>query len=196
MRGGVYSGASFLLRAESPNAMSPLSPDALLALLAEHHIEAETYHHPPLHTVEESKALRGSVPGASTKNLFLRDAKKNYFLVTVAADTPVNLKRLRAPLGARGTLSFASPEALFEHLGVLPGSVTLLALANDPEHQVRVAIDAALLRADAIGCHPLTNTRTTVLSPQALRAFLALTGHEAIPLDLDALAAEPESTAG
>lgn len=162
----------------------PLTPDALVALLARHRIPAETFDHPPLHTVAESKALRGALPGAQTKNLFLRDSRKNYFLVTLAEDAQVNLKGLREPLGARGSLSFASPEALYECLGVLPGSVTLLALANDPDRRVKVAIDAALLRAQAIGCHPLTNTRTTVLTPAALRTFLALTGHAPVELEI------------
>lgn len=173
----------------------PLTPDALLALLAAHQIPAETFDHPPLHTVAESKLLRGVVPGAQTKNLFLRDSKKNYFLISLAADAVVNLKSLREPLGARGSLSFASPEALFERLGVLPGSVTLLALANDPQHTVTVGIDAALLAADAIGCHPLTNTRTTVLTPAALRAFLALTGHSPIPLTLAPAASDASPSA-
>ncbi len=164
--------------------MPPLTPDTLLAFLAANGIAAETFHHPPLHTVAESKALRGAIPGAQTKNLFLRDAKKNYFLVTLSEDAKVDLKALRAPLGARGTLSFASAEALYEILGVLPGSVTLLALANDPDHRVTFAIDAALLRAGAIGCHPLTNTRTSVLAPDALKAFLKMTGHQARELDL------------
>jgi len=164
----------------------PFTPDALLAHLAAHAIACETFHHPPLHTVEESKALRGTLPGAQTKNLFLRDGKKNYFLVTLDEDASVDLKRLRGPLGARGSLSFASPEALYEVLGVLPGSVTLLALVNDPEHRVKVAMDASLLQAPAIGCHPLTNERTTVLTPEALRAFFRLTGHEVMALDLNA----------
>lgn len=166
----------------------PLTPDALLALLAENGIAAETFHHPALHTVADSKALRGDIPGAQCKNLFLRDSKKTYFLVTVAESTPVNLKALRGPLGARGSLSFAAPEALFERLGVRPGSVTLLALANDTDHQVRVAVDKALLEAEAIGCHPLTNERTTVLSRAALQAFFRLTGHKVIAIDFDALA--------
>ncbi len=170
--------------------MPPLTPDVLLARLSAYGIPSETFSHPPVHTVADARRLRGAVPGAQTKNLFLRDAKKTYFLVTLAADADVKLKRLRTPLGARGALSFASPEALFKRLGVLPGSVTLLALANDPEHRVTVAIDAALLRADAIGCHPLTNTRTTVLSPDALRTFLALTGHVPVLLDLETLPAD------
>lgn len=162
----------------------PLTPDALIALLAANGIEAETFDHPPLHTVAESKALRGILPGAQTKNLFLRDQKKNYFLVTIAEDTPVNLKALRGPLGAKGSLSFASAEALEDMLGVLPGSVTLLALANDAARRVTVAVDQALFAVDAIGCHPLTNARTTVLTPDALRAFFALTGHAVMEIEI------------
>lgn len=168
-----------------------LTPDSLLALLASHGIACETFQHPPLRTVEESKALRGEIPGVHTKNLFLRDAKKTLYLVTLSEDAVVNLKGLRAPLGARGSLSFAAPELLMEHLGVVPGAVTLLALANDRGHQVRVAIDSALMEAAHIGCHPLTNERTTILAPDALRAFLALTGHEPVWLDMAGGAAEP-----
>ncbi|MFG1227708.1 prolyl-tRNA synthetase associated domain-containing protein [Xanthobacter wiegelii] len=163
---------------------TPHTPDTLLASLAQNDIPGTTYDHPPVHTVAESQALRGDIPGAHTKNLFLRDGKKTYFLLTLAEDTPVNLKALRGPLGAKGSLSFASPEALMEHLGILPGSVSLLALANDTEGRVRFAIDAALMRADLVGCHPLTNARTTVLTPDALRAFFRLTGHEAMEVEI------------
>ncbi|MBB6309233.1 prolyl-tRNA synthetase associated domain-containing protein [Xanthobacter tagetidis] len=168
-------------------------PDSLLDLLVRHRIASQTFDHPPLHTVAESKALRGVLPGAQTKNLFLRDGKKSYFLVSVAEDAPVNLKALRDPLGARGSLSFASAEALYEMLGVLPGSVSLLALANDTAQLVNVAIDRTLMRADAIGCHPLTNTRTTVLAPEALKAFLKLTGHRMQEIDLPAPRADGQA---
>ncbi len=174
-----------------------LTPDSLRALLAAHEIACETFSHPPLHTVAESKALRGVIPGAQTKNLFLRDSKKNVYLVTLAEDAVVNLKSLREPLGSRGALSFASPEMLMEYLGVQPGAVTLLALANDAQGRVKVGIDAALMAAVAVGCHPLTNERTTVLSPQALRAFLAMTGHEPVLLDVQMNdEREEESVAG
>lgn len=164
----------------------PATPDTLIAFLADNGIAATTYAHPPLHTVAQSQALRGDIPGAHTKNLFLRDGKKSYFLVTIAEDTPVNLKALKAPLGARGSLSFGSAEALMELLGVAPGSVTLLAAVNDTNRQVRIFVDAALMRAEAIGCHPLTNARTTVLAPDALRAFFRLTGHAVTEIDIPA----------
>ncbi len=160
-------------------------PDTLLAFLAEQGIEATTHSHPPLHTVAESRELRGAIPGAHTKNLFLRDSKKTYFLVTIEEDTPVDLKALRAKIGARGGLSFGSPEALYEKLGVLPGAVTLLAAANDPHQHVVIAIDEALLKAPFVNCHPLTNEKTTTLTPEALLRFLDVTGHKPLLICLD-----------
>lgn len=156
----------------------PLTPDGLLAYLNACGIVATTQSHPPVHTVAQARALRGSISGAHTKNLFLRDARKNYFLVAVEEETPVDLKALKLKLGARGGLSFGSPEALYEKLGVLPGAVTLLAAANDPQREVMIAIDVALLEADFVNCHPLTNASTTTLAPSELLRFLALTGHE------------------
>lgn len=161
-----------------------MTPEMLLAFLETNGIEATTYSHPPLHTVAESKELRGEIPGAHTKNLFLRDSKKTYFLVAIEEETPVDLKALREKIGARGNLSFGSAEALYEKLGVLPGAVTLLAAANDPDHQVIVAIDEALLAAELVNCHPLTNQQTTALTPDALLRFLKATGHEPLRISL------------
>ncbi|GGF81917.1 prolyl-tRNA editing protein [Azorhizobium oxalatiphilum] len=166
----------------------PLSPDDVLRFLDAHGIAARTHTHPPLRTVAESQALRGNIPGAHTKNLFLRDDKKTYFLVSILVppgdDRPADLKALRHRIGARGRLSFGTPEALYEHLGVRPGSVSLLALMNDPEHRVSVVIDDALMASDIINCHPLTNDKTTGLSAAGLTAFLAATGHQPLTVDL------------
>jgi Ala-tRNA(Pro) deacylase len=74
-------------------------------------LATKTLRHPPVFTVEEAKALRGDLPGAHTKNLFLRDKKGRMWLLVALADSKVELKRLARVLGARG-LSFASPERL------------------------------------------------------------------------------------
>lgn len=63
-----------------------------------------------------------------------------------------------------------------ELLGIEPGSVSLLALINDTERKVTVVFDDALKHAETINCHPLTNTRTTSLSRDAVAAFMAATG--------------------
>lgn len=45
------------------------TPEGLLARLAATGIATETRHHPPVFTVAESRALRGSLPGGHTKNI-------------------------------------------------------------------------------------------------------------------------------
>ena len=119
-----------------------VSCDAILARLASLGIAAPTVEHPPLHTVEESKALRGLVPGAHTKNLFLRDKKGAYFLVSVEEDAEIDLKSIHRLIGASGRVSFGSPERLMEYLGVTPGSVTLLGVVNDRDRVVQVVISS------------------------------------------------------
>ena len=98
----------------------------IAAFLAQHGIEARRHEHPPVMTVEESERLVPSLPGAKTKNLFLRDKKgARHFLVTVPHDLAVDLNALGAALDA-GRLGFASPERLRKHLGIAPGSVSLV----------------------------------------------------------------------
>ena len=154
------------------------TPDELFAHLAELGISTTTIDHAPVFTVEESRHLRGRIPGAHTKNLFLRDNKKSYFLVTLDEERHLDLKVLRTLIGAKGGLSFASAETLFELLGVRPGSVSPFAALNDSGGVVTVVIEDELLSAPMINCHPLTNEKTTAISPADLLAFLRSTGHE------------------
>ena len=58
------------------------------------------YEHPPLRTVEESKTLRGKINGGHTKNLYLRDKKKNNFLFVAEQDSKINLKSLHQKIGS------------------------------------------------------------------------------------------------
>ncbi len=165
---------------ENQVVMSIEKSDALLAYLASHGVEQKTYEHPAVHTVEESRKLRGDIPGLHTKNLFLRDGKKNFYLFVTDESATVSLKALAKKIGAKGGLSFGSAEALRELLGIEPGSVSLLALINDPDKRVTVVFDEALKHADTINCHPLANTRTTSLSRDAVAAFLATNGRAPI----------------
>ena len=163
----------------------PHTPDELLTYLAGLGIATETVDHEPVFTVEESRHLRGQIAGAHTKNLFLRDNKKNFFLVTLDEGMKVDLKQLRSVIGGKGGLSFGAPETLLEHLGILPGSVSPFALYNDAARAVTFAIGADLLEADMINCHPLINSKTTTIKPANLLAFLRATGHEPIVVPVD-----------
>ena len=161
----------------------PTSPIQLFAHLDELGIRTRTVQHPPVFTVEEAKALRGDLPGAHIKNLFLRNKKGEMWLVVAEESRPIDLKALGERLGA-GRLSFGSPERLMNALGVIPGAVTPFALINDRAGQVSVAIDKAVLEQDPVNCHPLTNDMTTAIAPRDLLAFIERSGHKPLILDL------------
>lgn len=158
------------------------SPQQLFARLDQLGIAHRTVEHPPVFTVEEAKALRGNLPGHHIKNLFLRNKKEEMWLVVALEDRVVDLKRLGERLSA-GRLSFGSPDRLRRQLGVEPGSVTPLALINDIDRVVRLALDRGLAEGGPINAHPLTNTMTTALSGTDLLRFFVATGHEPLWLD-------------
>lgn len=162
----------------------PRTRDEILSFLSDMGIAASTVGHPPLHTVAESQALRGKIAGGHTKNLFLKDKRDGYFLLTVEESATIDLKQIHHAIGAAGRVSFGRPDAMMELLGVRPGAVTILGLANDTAHRVRAVIDAALLRESVVNVHPLTNEATTSIAPGDLLRFLAATGHEPLVLNL------------
>ena len=153
-------------------------------VLDAHGIEYQRVDHPPVYTCDDVRRLVPDLPGAETKNLFLRDAKgRRHFLVSVGPDKRVDLKGLARALGLNG-LRMASAERLMEYLGVEAGAVTLLALVNDPDGAVEMVFDEELWQADAFQCHPLVNTSTLILSKEALTAFFAAVGHAPAIMDV------------
>ena len=159
--------------------------EELFRRLGELGIETETMTHPPVFTVEENRELRGDLPGAHCKSLFLKDKKGVLWLVVALEDRRLDLKALAGLIGA-ARLSFASPERLAAHLGVEPGSVTPFALINDPDNAVRVVIDADIARSERANFHPLTNDATTAIAPADLLRFIAALGHDPAVVDLGA----------
>ena len=158
----------------------------LRAFLGSLGIETKTAQHPPLHTVADSKALRGDIPGAHTKNLFLKDRKDQHFLLTVDENAVVDLKAIHHVIGAAGKVSFGRPEALFQLLGVLPGAVTVFGAVNDGGRRVKVFLDAGLMQNGIINAHPLVNDATTSIAAADLIKFLNATGHQPDILKLTA----------
>jgi Ala-tRNA(Pro) deacylase len=156
----------------------PLSPDELFAYLDTLGIAHKTVTHPAVFRVGEARELRGQIPGAHTKNLFLRDKKGAAFLVVALEDAAVELRSLHRLLGASGRFSFGSAELMRELLGVEPGSVTPFAVINDTLLQVTVVLDAAMMAHEVLNFHPLRNTGTTTISREGLLTFLEATGHK------------------
>lgn len=148
-------------------------------------IPYDVVEHPAVFTVEESQAVDGDIPGAHTKNLFLKDAGGRFWLVTVPAALRADLKALPAAMGAK-RVSFGKGEDMERLIGVTPGSVTPLGAIADSDGAVTIVLDAALAAADRVNCHPLRNTATLGLSGADLVRALTHWGHPPVIVDVPA----------
>lgn len=173
---------------DKPTALPTFDRDRLLAWMAANGIAQTTHDHPAVFRVEERLELKAALPGAHTKNLFLKDKKGRLWLISARQDTVVDLKRAPKTIGS-DKLSFGNEGLLYETLGVRGGSVTALGLINDPEQRVTFVLDKALWDADVVNFHPLTNTATTALEQGDFRRFLSLIGREPMVVDFAQLSA-------
>jgi Ala-tRNA(Pro) deacylase len=127
--------------------------------------------HEALHTVEDSKALRGTISGAHSKNLFLKDAKGQFYLLSVEENTKVDLKKIMNFIGSK-KLSFAKAEYLESILGIEPGSVSPFALINDVDKKVLFFLDKNFLNYEKLNFHPLVNTATVNIATSDMIKFI------------------------
>ncbi|MDW5315525.1 prolyl-tRNA synthetase associated domain-containing protein [Rhizobium sp. PL01] len=162
--------------------VSPKTQDELFLFLDSLGIKHKTKRHEPVFTVAESVSLRDEIPGGHTKNLFVKDKKDNFFLLTVEENASVDLKTVHTIIGGASKVSFGKPEKLMEYLGVIPGAVTAFGVINDTGHNVKIIIDEDLMKDEIINCHPLSNDATTSIASKDLLRFIEATGHEALVL--------------
>ncbi|MEL6127897.1 MAG: prolyl-tRNA synthetase associated domain-containing protein [Pseudomonadota bacterium] len=155
-----------------------------LGIVWSHHV------HPPLFTVEDSKAHRDGMVGGHCKNMFLKAKSGERVLVTCLEDRQIRIRDLEKEIGLR-RLSFGKPDLLMEVLGVVPGAVSPFAIYSDRAvRSVQVVLDAQMLDQDPLNYHPLHNAATIAISPDDLLRFIAATGHDARIVDFDRLEAK------
>lgn len=171
---------------DKPTPEPAFDRDHLLAWMADNGIAQTTHEHPAVFRVEEGLELKTAMPGAHTKNLFLKDKKSRLWLISARQDTIIDLKRADKWIGS-ARLSFGNETLLYETLGVRPGSVTAFGLINDVDRRVTFVLDKALWDADIVNFHPLTNTATTALAQVDFRRFLTLIGREPMVVDFERL---------
>jgi Ala-tRNA(Pro) deacylase len=158
----------------------------LFAFLDAHGVDHRTTEHRAVFTVAESEDVKAAIPGTHTKNLFLKDAKDQLWLISAEGHAPIDLKRLHPVIGS-ARLSFGRPELLEAALGVQPGSVTALALINDKDRRVRFVLDRTLAEAELVNFHPLSNEATTTISRDGFFRFLAALGVTPLIVDFQAM---------
>lgn len=151
--------------------------DGLCQDLAALGIAHDLQEHAAVFTVAESSALDARIPGAHSKNLFLKDAGGAFCLVTVPAAIRVDLKALPQAIGCK-RVSFARAEDMVRLIGITPGSVTPLAMINAAPGSVRVVIEEGLARAARVNVHPLRNTATVGLAGADIVRLLRHWEHE------------------
>ena len=127
--------------------------------------------HADLHTVEDSKKLRGEIKGAHTKNLFLKNKKNNFFLISCEENSEINLKKISKSLNL-GNVSFAKKEYLNSCLGIKPGSVSPFALLNDKKDCVSFFLEDKLYQSEILNFHPLINSLTISITANDFIGFM------------------------
>jgi Ala-tRNA(Pro) deacylase len=152
--------------------ITTISDPELAAHISSAYISYQLFSHKPLFTCEDGIGI--DLPGVATKNLFLTDGEK-YFLVTVSDSKRVHVNELRKVVGAK-KLSFASPEKMFEYLGVTPGTVTPFTSIRESSAVVEFVIDEQVAEATLMQSHPLRNDQTMILKPGDLISLIRESG--------------------
>lgn len=134
-----------------------------------HNIPFQITDHPPLFTVEQAKEREDIIPWTHTKNIFIRDKKKNYYMITLEAHKKLDTKIFKLQAGI-SDFSFASPEQLFEQLQITPWSVWIFWLLHNPK--IQLFIDQDIRKSESAGRHPNDNTATIVLWKKSLESYL------------------------
>jgi Ala-tRNA(Pro) deacylase len=154
----------------------PATREELFARFQALGIKTETREHAPVFTVEEAQALRGEIPGAHCKNLFLKDEKGSVWLIVCLEDARIDLKAAPARIGSK-RLTFGKADLLMEVLGVEPGSVSPFGLINDAAVRANVILDEDMIKEELLNYHPLRNDATTTIRPADLLTFIRSCGH-------------------
>ena len=148
-----------------------LFKEGLLKKLTNSNIDFKLYEHDALYTVNDSEVKRGNIKGGHTKNLFLKNKKNSFFLLSCLENAKIDLKKIGKALKI-GNLSFANKDYLVKYLGVQPGSVSPFGLLNDTENISTFYLDSQLLDFEHINFHPLINTSTITVNTSSFINFL------------------------
>jgi Ala-tRNA(Pro) deacylase len=143
----------------------------LIELLDRENYNFTAHQHDALFTVEDSKKLRGEIDGAHSKNLFLKNKKNEFFLLSCEEADKIDLKKISKSLEL-GNVSFAKEEHLEKYLKIKPGSVSPFALLNDIGGFVNFYLEKTLYESKFVNFHPLINTCTVTIETKRFIEFM------------------------
>ena len=158
--------------------------------------DVTVFDHPEVKTVDEWAPELQKIGGVAAeaamgKNLFLKGKKGELCLVFALASTKTDLKLVGQAVGSPA-MRFAPEDVLKEFLGVVQGAVTPLALINDKEKKVIVALDSELQTFEGVvAVHPCRNDKTVLVTFKQLQEYIAALGHTPLIVDFSAAPAAP-----
>ena len=127
-------------------------------LLDSLNISYQRIDHEAAMTMDACAAIDEALEATICKNLLLCNRQcTEFYLLLLPGDKPFKTSILSKQIGS-SRLSFAGAEYMEGFLDITPGSLSVLGLMNDKEHQVQLLIDRDLLDGEYIGCHPCINT--------------------------------------
>ena len=130
-------------------------------------------------TMEECAAVDEVLDATICKNLLLCNRQCTaFYLLLIPGEKVFKTKDLSHQIGS-SRLSFAAPEYMERFLDITPGSLSILGLMNDKDHQVQLLIDEDVLKGDYFGCHPCINTSSLRLkTADLIEKIIPALGHE------------------
>jgi Ala-tRNA(Pro) deacylase len=147
------------------------STHKLIELLNKENYNITVHQHDALFTVEDSKKIRGKIDGVHSKNLFLKNKKNEFFLLSCEEADKIDLKKISKSLKL-GNVSFAKQEYLEQYLKIKPGSVSPFALLNDDNSLVNFYLEQTLHDSKFVNFHPLMNTFTVTIETNKFIEFM------------------------
>ena len=120
--------------------------------------------HEPATTMEVCRDIDAVLDTLICKNLFLCNTQKTkFYLLMIRGDKKFKTKEISSQIHS-ARLSFAPAEKMEEYLDILPGSVSVLGLMNDKEHQVQLLVDEDVLNAEYIVTNNIINVETSTVN--------------------------------
>ena len=136
-------------------------------LLDENGVSYDWIEHQRVFTMEECHPIAEKLGAKIFKNLLLSNRQKTKFYLFLTDEEPFRTAVFSKRLGV-SRVSFVNGDDMAQLLDIVPGSVSPLALINDPEHRVRLCINKSILDWGRVGMHPGDSTATLAMNVDEL----------------------------
>lgn len=147
-------------------------------------IKYEMVDHPAAKTTAEADAYIAGKIGVRTKSMFLKDKKKNFYLVIMDDAKRMDFKEFQELTGTK-RISMAHDSDIEDQLGLEAGIVSPFGIMNNAAHNIQIYFDQDMLDENIpLTFHPNINTHTIFLSAADLMKFIKAQGFEYKIIDL------------